>query len=77
MILVHVYRFTSPDSCARLPIYKPWFLCTFTDLQALILVHVYQFTNLDSCARFIDLQESDLQPLIRVHIYRFWKNQIT
>jgi hypothetical protein len=64
MIFVHVYRFTSPDSCARLPIYKPWFLCTFTDLQALILVHVYRFTRIrftstDSCAPLQIQKESD------------------
>jgi hypothetical protein len=80
MILVHVYRFTklrflytvhrftNLDSCARMPIYKPWFLCTFTDLQTLILVHVYRFTNLYSCVLFTDLQESDLLALTCVHL---------
>jgi hypothetical protein len=40
---VHVYRFATPDSCARLPICNPWFLCRFTDLETLILVHIYRF----------------------------------
>jgi hypothetical protein len=53
MILVHVYRFTSPDSCARLPIYKPLFLCTVHQFTRI------RFTSTDSCAPLPIQKESD------------------
>ncbi len=50
---MHVYRFASPDSCARLPIYKPWLLCTVHHFTRI------RFTSTDSCAPLPIHKESD------------------